>query len=269
MSENVAGTVIARSPPGPIVLWGAVGVAWCAALVAEVAGSAALVHHHAIFEGSHSPLGAVVAVGAFLVAWQVMVVAMMLPSSVTMMHVFAARARSGTRPRESVLAFVGGYLLVWGIFGAAALIGDGLVHQTVDGFPWLAARPWLVAGAVIALAGAFQFSALRAQCQRVCRHPIGFLAQRYQPGVDGAFALGREHARFCVGCCWALMLVMFAAGMANLVWMAALGAVMVYEKVGRHGEALAPVVGVVLIVWAMIVVAHPIWLPVAFSGGAS
>jgi predicted metal-binding membrane protein len=260
---------VARVLPGPGVLWIAVAATWGTALLAEVAGGAALVHHHAIFEGSHSSPGVVAAVCVFLVAWHLMVVAMMLPSSVTMMNVFSARAAADPLPRRSVSAFVGGYLFVWGIFGAAALLGDGLVHQTVDGIPWLHARPWLVAGGVLALAGGFQFSAVREQCQRVCRHPVGFLMHRYQPGAGAAFALGREHARFCVGCCWALMLVMFAAGVANLAWMAALTAVMVYEKVGRHGARLAPVVGIVLIVWALVVVAHPTWLPGMLAGGAS
>jgi predicted metal-binding membrane protein len=203
------------------------------------------------------------------VAWQLMVVAMMLPSSASMMNVFALRAASDSQPRQAMFAFVGGYLLAWGAFGAAALLGDGLIHHGVDGFPWLHARPWLVAGGVLALAGAFQFSALRQQCQRVCRHPVGFLLHRYQPGPRAAFDLGREHARFCVGCCWALMLVMFAAGVANLAWMAALTAVMVYEKLGRHGERLAPVAGVVLLAWAVVVVAHPAWLPGVLAGGAS
>ncbi|MGZ4734445.1 MAG: DUF2182 domain-containing protein [Acidimicrobiia bacterium] len=258
-----------RGLPGLGVVWTAVAAAWAVMLVAVLAGGAGSVHHHAIFEGSHSPLGAFAAVLGFLVAWQVMVVAMMLPSSVGMMNAFAGRAAGEARPRLTVLAFVGGYLAVWGAFGAAALAFDGLIHQGVDGFPWLSARPWLVAGGVLLLAGGFQLSHVREQCQRVCRHPFGFLLQRYQPGAAPAFALGREHARFCVGCCWALMLVMFAAGVANLAWMAALTTVMVYEKVGRHGERIAPIVGVVLIGWAVVVVAHPTWLPTVLAGGSS
>ena len=80
-------------------------------------------------------------------------------------------------------------------------------------------------------------------------------------GATGAaFRLGRDHGVFCLGCCWALMLVMFAAGLANLAWMAGLAAVMAYEKIGRHGRALTPVLGVVLAAWARSCSPHPAWL---------
>ena len=91
--------------------------------------------------------------------------------------------------------------------------------------------------------------------------------QHYRRGTAAAFRLGRGHGVFCLGCCWALMLIMFAVGVANLWWMALLGGVMVYEKVGRHGKRLTPVVGVALLVWAAMVVAHPGWLPASLAGG--
>ena len=78
--------------------------------------------------------------------------------------------------------------------------------------------------------------------------------------------MGRGHGLFCLGCCWALMLVMFAAGISNLVWMAGLAGIMAYEKVGRRGPQLASVVGAVLLAWGALVLAHPAWLPHAFAG---
>ena len=78
--------------------------------------------------------------------------------------------------------------------------------------------------------------------------------------------MGRGHGLFCLGCCWALMLVMFAAGVSNLLWMAGLAAVMAYEKIGRRGQQLSPVVGAVLLAWAGLVLAHPAWLPHAMAG---
>ena len=80
-----------------------------------------------------------------------------------------------------------------------------------------------------------------------------------------AFRLGRGHGLFCLGCCWALMLLMFAAGVANLWWMAALTAVMVYEKVGREGARMTRPVGVLLLVLAVLVLLHPAWLPSALT----
>ena len=119
----------------------------------------------------------------------------------------------------------------------------------------------MVAGATLALAGAFQFSAVKDRCLDVCRHPGAYLLRHYRRGTAEAFRTGREHGLFCLGCCWALMLVMFAAGVTNLVWMAGLAAVMAYEKTGRRGRQLTPVVGAALLAWAALVLAHPAWLP--------
>jgi predicted metal-binding membrane protein len=134
-------------------------------------------------------------------------------------------------------AFLEGYAAVWTAFGIAGFLGDVSLHRFVDAHPWLEARPWLIAGSVLTLAGAFQFSPLKEACLRKCRLPGLYLVRHYGRGTATAFALGRGHGLFCVGCCWALMLVTFAAGFANLWWMAALTAVMVYEKTGRRHEA--------------------------------
>jgi predicted metal-binding membrane protein len=97
---------------------------------------------------------------------------------------------------------------------------------------------------VFALAGVFQFSSMKDRCLDVCRRPAVYLHHHYRRGIGQAFRLGRGHGLFCLGCCWALMLVMFAVGMANLAWRAVLAGLMAYEKAGRHGRRLAPVTGV-------------------------
>ena len=96
--------------------------------------------------------------------------------------------------------------------------------------------------------------------------PGAYLLRHYRRGTAEAFRTGREHGLFCLGCCWALMLVMFAAGVTNLVWMAGLAAVMAYEKTGRWGRQLTPVVGAALLAWAALVLAHPAWLPHGLAG---
>jgi predicted metal-binding membrane protein len=107
----------------------------------------------------------------------------------------------------------------------------------------------------------FQFSDLKDRCLRECRHPGPFLLQHYRRGAAGAFALGRRHGLFCLGCCWALMLVGFAVGVASLWWMAALTAVMVYEKTGRSGDQAVAPIGIALIVAGTLALVTPAWSP--------
>jgi predicted metal-binding membrane protein len=227
------------------VIVGAIATAWSVAIAADLTGSADLFHHDSLLEGS-LPLAA--AIGLFVVAWQLMIAAMMLPSSMPLIRLFGAVAVKQDRPAAAMGALLGGYATVWMLFGLAAFVLDAVVHQTVHRVPWLEARPNVIAGSVLILAGAFQFSDLKDRCLRECRHPGPFLMSRYARGIGAAFRLGVAHGGFCVGCCWALMLVGFASGVANLWWMAALTALMVYEKTARRGsEAVAPI-GVGLLV---------------------
>jgi predicted metal-binding membrane protein len=253
-------TTAYRLPP---VIPAAIAGAWSVAIVAELTGRASLVHHDALI---HSALPLYAALGLFVLAWQAMIAAMMLPSSLPMIRLFGAASASTERRGRTMASFLGGYALVWSGFGALAFLFDVVLHRLVDATPWLDDRPWLVAGTVIAAAGAFQFSSLKDRCLDQCRHPGAFLLSHYRRGIRQAFELGRDHGLFCLGCCWALMLMMFAAGLANLAWMGLLTAVMVYEKVGRHGRRLAPVVGVALLAWAALVLVHPAWLPRPISG---
>jgi predicted metal-binding membrane protein len=249
-----------RGAPRPVLF--AISAAWAAAVAAELTGTAGVLHHDALIEGG-PPLWA--ALLLFLLAWQAMVAAMMLPSSLPLIRLFEAASRTQERARRARGAFLAGYAAVWTGFGALAFLGDAGVHHTVDAVPWLHERPWIIAGSVLALAGAFQFSDLKDRCLSECRHPGPYLLAHYRRGAGGGFRLGLGHGLFCLGCCWALMLVMFAAGVAVLWWMAALTAVMVYEKTGRHGRALTPLVGVVLLALAAVAFLHPVGLPAPFS----
>ncbi len=178
----------------------------------------------------------------FVLAWQAMIVAMMLPSSLPLVRLFGTIAVKQDQPQRAVGALLAGYASVWTAFGIAAFALDVFVHRSVEQVPWLEAHPQVIAGSVLILAGAFQFSDLKDRCLRECRHPGPFLMSHYARGSRAAFNLGVSHGVFCLGCCWALMLVGFAAGVANLWWMAALTAVMVYEKTARRGsEAVAPI----------------------------
>jgi predicted metal-binding membrane protein len=242
-----------RRAPGAVLI--AIALAWAVAVVAEVTGTAGALHHDALIEGG-PPLWA--ALVLFLVAWQAMVAAMMLPSSLPLIRLFDAVSRRQEGGGRARAAFLGGYLAVWTAFGALAFLGDVAVHHAVHALPALAERPWLVSGSVLALAGAFQFSELKERCLSKCRAPGPYLLAHYRRGAGAGFRLGSGHGLYCLGCCWALMLVLFAAGVAVLWWMAALTAVMVYEKTGRLGSRLTPVVGAALLALAALTFAQPL-----------
>jgi predicted metal-binding membrane protein len=260
MTDVTPTRVVARARrrlPHPSLVW-VIAVAWAVAVAAEATGRGQALHHDALAEGALPPWAAL---GLFLLAWQLMITAMMLPSSLPLIRLFTRVAANQPRPLWAKAAFLAGYAAVWTGFGVAAFLGDMEFHQIVDGWGWLATRPSLIGGAMLLLAGAFQFSTLKDRCLTVCRHPAAYLLPRYRRGVREAFRLGAGHGIFCVGCCWALMLVAFAAGVANLWWMAALTAVMVFEKTVPGGQRGVRPIGVGLIMLGILVLADPSWLP--------
>lgn len=247
----------------PLAIPVAIGLAWAAAIAAHATGWAHHFHHDALVgDNGHLDLGAL---AGFAGLWTVMIAAMMLPSAVPLFRLFVVAASDQFHRARVLASFAAGYAAVWTAFGFVALQFDAVVHRSVDAFSWVAAHQWLVGAAILGLAGAFQFSELKDRCLTQCRHPGAYLLRHYRRGAPAAFTLGWSHGLFCLGCCWALMLVMFAAGVADLRWMAALGVVMAYEKVGRHGETLAAAVGVSAIILAILVAAHPSWLPNLFA----
>jgi predicted metal-binding membrane protein len=259
----VAASAVATRTPGhvPLPVVAGIAVAWLYAFLAWAGGYAELLDHdqvlgHGAAHHSAGTLPVWVLALLLVVSWQVMTAAMMLPSSVPMVRVFGAVSRRQPSPGFSLAAFLAGYAVVWTLFAAAALAGDAVLHRIVGAVPALDARPWLVTGAVLALAGAFQFSSLKDKCLDACRHPAAFLLPRYRRGAAAAFALGRSHGWFCLGCCWALMLVMCLAGAIDLRWMAVLGALMAYEKIGRHGLLVARIAGVTLLALAALTFAQ-------------
>ena len=245
--------------PRPILA--GIAAAWAAAIAAQFAGVAALANHDALLTGDRPPLALGVLIA--ILAWQVMIAAMMLPSSLPLVRLYSRATERAPQRGRSMAAFIGGYALVWSAFGFAAFGGDAALHAAVNASPWLADHDWWIGGAVLALAGAFQFTSLKDACLDKCRHPAQFLTRYYERGPGGGFRLGARHGAFCVGCCWALMLVMFAAGVASLIWMALLTALMVHEKTRPKGAKAVPVSGVALLGAASIVLMYS-----AYAAGA-
>lgn len=244
-----ASAASATRTPRPRVVIAAIAGAWIVTVVAEATGTGSLLHHHALIEDG-PPLWA--ALTLFLVAWQVMVAAMMLPASLPAIGVFTAAARIQNRPGLALAVFVAAYAVVWTAFGQLAFMGDVVLHHVVDATPWLGARPWLIEVGVLTFAGAYQFAPNKRHGLLACRHPR--VRASIAPRVElGAFRLGLEHGFACLGSSGALMLVMFAAGFANLWWMIALTGVMVYETTGRHAERAASAAGLALIGLALLV----------------
>jgi predicted metal-binding membrane protein len=244
----------------PAAVLVAIAMAWAVAIAAQAGGLAGAVHHDALLEdGAPRWLELL----GFLLAWQVMIAAMMLPSSLPLVRLFAVASARQPRPGAAMLAFLGGYALVWSAFGALALGGDLALHRAVESVAWLRDHEWVIAGSVLALAGAFQFTELKDACLRGCRAPGPFMLRYYERGAAGGLRLGARHGAFCVGCCWALMLVMFALGTASLVWMALLTALMVHEKTRPAGARAVPVTGVALLAASSVVLLHS-----AYQAGA-
>lgn len=238
--------------------WVLVALAWAAALLAALTGRRELIDHHYLLE--ESGLAWPIAMVIFLACWQVMIVAMMLPSSMPMVNLVTYAARRQGRPLRILAAFLGGYAAIWTSFAVLAFVGDTGIHHLVDAWSWLATHTFLIGATTFALAGAFQFSPLKDRCLTACRSPLGFFTRHYREGAGPAWRLGVRHGVYCVGCCWALMLVMFGVGVGSLAWMAALTGVMVVEKAVPGGRRIGPAVGVILLALAALWLAHPAWL---------
>ena len=233
-------------------VWAIVLGAWALTVVAFQTGHENLVNHDAILGEQRIPAPSTLLL--FLAAWQVMTAGMMLPSSLPMMRLFARASRGQKHPQLALGALLAGYFVVWTGFAVAALTFDDGVHTLVDHWAWLAQREFIISGAVLALAGVFQFSPLKERCLRECSTPFGFLWRHYDRGVRRAWVVGIRHGIFCLGCCWALMLVMFGIGVASLIWLTALTGVMVLEKTTRWGRRLVPYVGFGLLALAVFMV---------------
>jgi predicted metal-binding membrane protein len=210
------------------------------------------------------------AFGFYTATWVVMMAAMMLPSLAPMVVVLRRLER--TRPASSLTTalFVTGYLAVWTALGvcAYAVLKAGRAW-TGDLFAWHRAGQAL-AGAALFLAAAYEFTPLKTRCLRKCRSPFGFLANSWQDGHAGALSMGVRHGAWCLGCCWALMVALFALGAMSLTWMAVLAALIAAEKLLPWRRIAIAAVAAVLLTLAVGVAAAPAHVPgLTVPGGTS
>jgi len=169
------------------------------------------------------------ALGWFVGVWIVMMAAMMLPAVSPTVALYArmTKQRGLARP----LAFAGAYLVVWGAAGVFAYGAFALGRHVFGAdLAWNDGGRWL-AGGLLAAAAAYELTPLKDICLGKCRSPFGFLLGAWREGVAGAAGMGARHAAWCLGCCWALMVALFALGVMSLVWMALVAALITVEKV--------------------------------------
>jgi predicted metal-binding membrane protein len=203
-------------------------------------------------EGMHMMMPAVWDIGhagLMFVMWWVMMIAMMMPSAAPMLLLFAAAKRRRGESRALPLqlsAFLGGYLTVWGAFSVAAVGAQWQLDALRVLSPELIVANGWVAAMLLLAAGLYQLTPIKRICLLQCRSPAVLLARYWRPGALGALVIGIQHGRFCLGCCWFLMLLLFVGGIMNVWWIAALAVYVGLEKLAPPGGRLSLITGAVL-----------------------
>jgi predicted metal-binding membrane protein len=193
--------------------------------------------------------------------WAIMMVGMMLPSATPMILLFAMVSRKQKEQGKTFVpvgAFASGYLIVWTLFSLVAAALQWALEQTALLSPMMvSASPYLGGGLLIA-AGIYQLTPLKTACLKHCRTPFTFVALHWRTGTDGAVKMGIHHGAFCVGCCWALMALLFVGGVMNLLWVAIIAGFVLLEKVIPRGRGLGHLTGAALIAWGAWLIAGPL-----------
>ncbi|MEO7522207.1 MAG: DUF2182 domain-containing protein [Gemmatimonas sp.] len=194
------------------------------------------------------------------IMWAVMMIGMMTPAALPVLLLFA-RMRAGREPLDAttygvtpaVLLFGVGYLAVWIAFSAGAALAQWALHDAALLSSGMAAASTRVGGAILIAAGAYQLTPAKRACLAHCQSPLGFLLANWRDGRLGAVQMGFRHGIYCLGCCWALMGVLFAVGVMNLAWVAVLSAFVLLEKAGPVGALVARTGGAALLVFGVYV----------------
>lgn len=214
--------------------------------------------------GDMSVVSGIAQLPGLFIMWAVMMAAMMVPTALPMLIAYA-RMRSAEQGRRkvwlSILSFVGGYVAAWSMFSAgAATLQTGLTNLALFSALFspemMKLEPGYASGGVLMVAGIYQFLPFKHACLHQCRTPIGFLMTQWIEGQWGAFVMGWRHGLFCVGCCWALMGLLFVVGVMNIFWIVAITVYVLLEKVLPHSKVLTGGAGIGLmgagawIIWA-------------------
>jgi predicted metal-binding membrane protein len=190
-------------------------------------------------------------VGGAFVMWAIMMVGMMLPSAAPAMLFYGTLVRRH-RERGSILpavwTFIAGYLFVWTAFSLGAALLQAALLEARLVTPMLASASKPFTAALLVTAGLYQWSPFKDACLNKCRHPMEFFTMRWRAGAFGAWRMGLDHGLYCLGCCWLLMLLLFAVGAMDLVWVAVLAAFVFAEKLLPAAKFTTRAAGVGLVV---------------------
>jgi predicted metal-binding membrane protein len=180
--------------------------------------------------------------------WVVMMIGMMTPSAAPIILVYARVGRQAveSRPFASTAWFAGGYLLAWIAFSLAATSAQWALERAALLTPMMASASKIIGGILLILAGLYQWTPLKDVCLSQCQAPLGFILSHggFQGAATSSLMLGFRHGLYCLGCCWALMVLLFALGVMNLFWITALAILVLLEKVMPSGRVIARIAGI-------------------------
>ena len=221
---------------------------------------------------SYNPL----AISLFTASWTAGMAAMMFPAITPMVLLYnrfvaskgnkqdsqsSVTIQEESKPSPSsihslkVILFIGSYLVVWALTGIALLLGWSVVMNNTlmtGGNAQLIAN---IYGALLIIAGAYQFTPLKRTCIGYCESPISFFMRRWRGGTSGAVKMGLYHGMYCLGCCWAYFLLMVALGWMNLLWMGLFAGIIFGEKIWSRGIWVARAAGIGLAIVGILVIA--------------
>ena len=247
------------------VVAGLIALAWLTLLIWEQSPYGRYLDHGQWLEVGFAakicrslPAGSLLLPGLlYVIGWLLMTVAMMLPTILPLLAIFV-RVTSDKSDRALLLTLViGGYLAIWTLFGVVAHVADMALHAIAAGNIFLSFNGWIISVVVLAIAGLFQFSRFKYRCLDKCRTPFSFINEHWRGRAERreSFLLGMHHGLFCVGCCWAIMLLMFLVGTGSVGWMPLIGAIMATEKNVAWGKRLSVPLGVSLLLLSFAIVA--------------
>jgi predicted metal-binding membrane protein len=191
--------------------------------------------------------------------WLVMMIAMMTPSVAPLILIFATvnrQRRQQDHPFVNTLYLMTGYFLIWAAFSLAATSLQWLLQQISMLNPEMKTTSKILGSTILILAGIFQFTPLKQTCLKHCRSPLGFVLLHWKEGKQGALRMGIENGFYCVGCCWMLMVLLFVAGIMNLLWVALIALFVLVEKISPGIKWIPYVAGLVLIVYGVLLLAR-------------
>ncbi len=190
--------------------------------------------------------------------WAIMMVGMMLPSAAPAILLYAGMVKKNAETGSAVAPawlFAAGYLAVWTTFSVAATLLQAALQSAMLVTPMMASNSAWLSGILLILAGIYQWLPIKDTCLQKCRAPLSYFLFSWRPGHWGAFRMGAGHGAYCVGCCWALMLLLFTAGVMNLLWIAVIAGFVLAEKLVPAGAWFGRIAGVAMVMAGLFLIA--------------